>query len=51
MTKIQGPKNERNLPVFAKEAELLPQNIDGIFSDDFEGKRGQKWVMERQIGQ
>ncbi len=39
MTKIQGPKNERNLPVFAKEAELLPQNIEGIFSDDFEGKR------------
>ena len=39
MTKIQGPKNERHLPVFAKESELLPQNIDGIFSDDFEGTR------------
>ena len=39
MTKIQGPKNERHLPVFAKESELLPEKIDVIFSDDFGGKR------------
>ena len=39
MTKIQGPKNERYLPVFAKESELLPEKIDVIFSDDFGGKR------------
>ena len=39
MTKIQGPKNERHLPVFAKESELLPEKIDVIFSDDFCGKR------------
>ena len=30
MTKIQGPKNERHLPVFAKESELLPEKIDVI---------------------
>jgi integrase/recombinase XerC len=39
MTKVQGPKNERHLPVFAKESDLLPQKMDGIFSDDFDGKR------------
>ena len=39
MTKVQGPKNEKHLPVFAKESELLPSKIDELFSDDYSGKR------------
>lgn len=39
MTKVQGPKNEKHLPVFAKESELLPSKIEELFSDDFSGKR------------
>ena len=39
MIKVQGPKNERHLPVFAKESELITQKVDGIFSDDFAGIR------------
>ena len=39
MTKLQGPKNEKHLPVFAKESELLPSKIEELFSDDFSGKR------------
>lgn len=37
--KIQGPKNEKRLPVFAKESELKTERLQGVFSDDFEGKR------------
>ena len=37
--KIQGPKNEKRLPVFAKESELKSERLQGVFSDDFEGKR------------
>ena len=39
MTKVQGPKNEKYLPVFAKESELLPSKIEELFSDDYSGKR------------
>lgn len=39
--KIQGPKNEKRLPVFAKESELKPERIEGVFGEDFEGKRDQ----------
>ena len=39
MTKVQGPKNEKHLPVFAKEFELLPSKIEELFSDDYSGKR------------
>jgi integrase/recombinase XerC len=39
MTKVQGPKNEKHLPVFAKESELLPSKIEELFSDDYGGKR------------
>ena len=39
MTKVQGPKNERHLPVFAKESELSPEMMEGLFSDDFNGQR------------
>ena len=39
MTKVQGPKNERHLPVFAKESELSPEILEGLFAHDFEGRR------------
>ena len=39
MTKVHGPKNEKHLPVFAKESELLPSKIEELFSDDYSGKR------------
>ena len=39
MTKVQGPKNEKHLPVFEKESELLPSKIEELFSDDYSGKR------------
>lgn len=37
--KIQGPKNEKRLPVFAKESELKHERIHGVFGEDFEGIR------------
>jgi integrase/recombinase XerC len=37
--KIQGPKNEKRLPVFAKESELKSSRLLGVFSEDFEGRR------------
>ena len=39
MTRVQGPKSEKRLPVFIKEAELAPQKVSAIFSSDFEGLR------------
>lgn len=39
MTKIQGPKNEKRLPVFIKESELAPQKTSQLFSSDFNGVR------------
>jgi integrase/recombinase XerC len=39
MTRIQGPKGEKRLPVFVKEAELDPQKVNALFSSDFEGLR------------
>ena len=39
MTKVRGPKNERRLPVFAKESELSLKNMEGLFTEDFEGIR------------
>jgi integrase/recombinase XerC len=39
MQKIQGPKNEKRLPVFAKESELEQTKLDGIFANTFEGMR------------
>jgi len=39
MQKIQGPKNEKRLPVFAKEADLVTQKLEGIFANTFEGVR------------
>ena len=39
MTRIQGPKGEKRLPVFVKESELDPQKVSALFSSDFEGLR------------
>jgi len=39
MQKIQGPKNEKRLPVFAKESELEQVKLEGIFANTFEGMR------------
>lgn len=39
MTKIQGPKNEKRLPTFAKETELDSSKIASLFSSDFDGQR------------
>ncbi|MGV3629961.1 MAG: tyrosine-type recombinase/integrase [Bacteroidota bacterium] len=38
-TKVSGPKQQKRLPVFAKESELRPEHLDLFFSDDFEGLR------------
>jgi integrase/recombinase XerC len=39
MQKIQGPKNEKRLPVFAKESDLASEKLNGIFASTFEGIR------------
>jgi integrase/recombinase XerC len=39
MQKIQGPKNEKRLPVFAKESDLASEKLDGVFTSTFEGIR------------
>ena len=39
MTRIQGTKGEKRLPVFVKESELDPQKVSTLFSSDFEGLR------------
>ncbi|MEN9400145.1 MAG: hypothetical protein RL632_1248 [Bacteroidota bacterium] len=39
MQKVRGPKNERRLPIFAKESELQPERITPMFTDDFDGIR------------
>jgi len=39
MQKIQGPKNEKRLPVFAKESDLTSEKLNGVFASSFEGIR------------
>jgi integrase/recombinase XerC len=39
MAKIQGPKNEKRLPVFAKESELNSNKLAELYDNDFEGLR------------
>ena len=39
LAKIQGPKNEKRLPVFVKESELDPAKTSLLFSSDFNGVR------------
>jgi len=37
--KIQGPKQQKRLPVFAKESEMESKKLDGLFGIDFSGLR------------
>lgn len=37
--RIQGPKQQKKLPVFARENELTPEKLDPLFGDDFSGVR------------
>lgn len=39
MLKVNGPKNAKRLPSFAKESELNQDKIDTLFTDDFDGVR------------
>jgi integrase/recombinase XerC len=39
MTNIQGPKNEKRLPAFAKESELHPEKLDFLFNNSIDGMR------------
>ena len=39
MAKVNGPKSEKKLPQFVKESELKIENLMGLFTDDFEGRR------------
>lgn len=39
MAKIQGPKNEKRLPAFAKESELQTEKLDELYSDSLQGNR------------
>jgi integrase/recombinase XerC len=39
MIRVNGPKNEKRLPSFAKESELEPQKTNSLFTDDFDGVR------------
>tara|TARA_B100001059_G_scaffold184565_1_gene186158 strand:- start:327 stop:1205 length:879 start_codon:yes stop_codon:yes gene_type:complete len=39
MAKVSGPKSEKHLPQFVKESELKLDKLQGLFKDNFEGKR------------
>ena len=39
MAKVQGPKNEKRLPAFAKESELQTEKLDDLYADSLNGKR------------
>lgn len=39
MAKIQGPKNEKRLPAFAKESELHTEKLDELYADSLNGTR------------
>lgn len=39
MGKVSGPKSEKHLPQFVKESELKLEKLQGLFEDNFEGKR------------
>ena len=39
MAKVSGPKSEKYLPQFVKESELKLDKLEGLFKDNFEGKR------------
>lgn len=44
MAKIQGPKNEKRLPVFAKESELNSNKLAELYNNDFDGLRNELMV-------
>ena len=44
MAKIHGPKNEKRLPVFAKESELDSNKLAEMYNNDFEGLRDELMV-------
>lgn len=44
MAKIQGPKNEKRLPVFAKESELNSNKLAELYKNDFDGLRDELMV-------
>lgn len=39
--KIKGPKQQKKLPIFAKESEITPERLAHLFTDDVSGKRDQ----------
>ncbi len=39
MSRVQGPKSEKRLPVFVKEQELQENRTQPLFTDNFEGLR------------
>jgi integrase/recombinase XerC len=39
LAKLQGPKNEKRLPIFVKESELEPAKTSLLFPSDFNGVR------------
>lgn len=39
MSRVQGPKSEKRLPVFVKEQELQENRTQPLFADNFEGLR------------
>ena len=44
MSKIHGPKNEKRLPVFAKESELDSNKLAEMYNNDFDGLRDELMV-------
>jgi len=44
MIRVKGPKQQKRLPEFVKEEELLPQVTDELFPDTFPGVRDQVMV-------
>jgi integrase/recombinase XerC len=44
MAKIHGPKNEKRLPVFAKESELDSNKLAEMYNNDFDGLRDELMV-------
>jgi integrase/recombinase XerC len=41
LQKITGPKNEKRLPVFVREADMNEEKLTPLFTSDFDGQRDQ----------
>jgi len=39
MLRVQGPKQDKKLPAFAKQSELQSDKVDGLFEDTLDGAR------------